>query len=258
MRRCAALAGLAVVAIAGCFESSQQTRIDPQSIFRASKPMPVAPASIEAASRVHHAGQAILSANASLGIKPMFRTIGSPKAELFHRGTSEIFITEGMVRLCPTEPQLAAVLCMELGKMVTEREAARLAAGQPDIQPPIDVPLTRDVANAGTEPDQTRVAELIRYEQEKNARPASPKLPDPEKLAREFLRRTGFPPASLDGVRTQLKAATSADDLEKQFTGSLPAMQWGGSPAANPPTTPAPNPPTTGANPFAPPAPRTP
>src|SRR5262245_25790007 len=83
---------------------------------------PVPPASIQAAARVDTLGRSILAANPQLGIQPLFRTIGAPQPEIFHHGTFEIDITEGLVNQCTTDAQLAAVLASELGKLVSERE----------------------------------------------------------------------------------------------------------------------------------------
>ena len=83
----------------------------------------VNPASTDTAARVDTMGRRILAANPGIGGKPMFTTIGAPQSEVFHRGMTDVFVTEGLVREC-TDEQLAAVLCLELAKMVREREAA--------------------------------------------------------------------------------------------------------------------------------------
>src|SRR5262249_57902882 len=77
------------------------------------------PGSTEAAARVDQVGRKILEANPQAGVKPVFRTIGAPQLEVFHRGTLEVIVTEGLVQQCPDEGRLAAVLCHELGRMVS-------------------------------------------------------------------------------------------------------------------------------------------
>src|SRR5262249_39695897 len=77
-----------------------------------------------APARVDAGGRQLLAANPQVGAKPLFHTIGAPQPEVFHRGTSDVWVTEGLVRQCATDGQLAALLCLELGKMVAEREAA--------------------------------------------------------------------------------------------------------------------------------------
>src|SRR5262249_14272556 len=72
---------------------------------------------------VNKVSKQLLDANKSLGIQPLFSTIGAPDPEIFHQGTGAVYITESLVRQCKTEGQLAAILSMELGKMISEREA---------------------------------------------------------------------------------------------------------------------------------------
>src|SRR5437879_3739195 len=119
-----AVSGVCGLAAAGCF-SFDEPRQD--AFFRHAEPMTtlptLSPASTEAASRVDKIGRGILAANPQIGAKPLFRTIGAPRPEVFHRGTDDVYVTEGLVRLCETDGQLAAVLCAELAKMVAEREA---------------------------------------------------------------------------------------------------------------------------------------
>ena len=70
-------------------------------------------------------GSKIINANKDLNLQPLFPLIGTDQPEIFHRGR-EIFITEGMVKKCASEGQLAALLSNELGKMAAEREAQAL------------------------------------------------------------------------------------------------------------------------------------
>src|SRR5437867_4663009 len=79
------------------------------------------PVSTAAAARVDTLGRQILVANPQIGAKPLFSTIGTPQPALFHKGTAEILITEGLVKQCASDGQLAALLCHELGEMVSER-----------------------------------------------------------------------------------------------------------------------------------------
>src|SRR5262249_46184611 len=81
---------------------------------------PAAP--LESAARVDTVGMQLLAANKEIGLQPQFRTIGAPQPEIFHYGTSNVLITDGLVKQCATDGQLAAVLARELAKMVTERE----------------------------------------------------------------------------------------------------------------------------------------
>src|SRR5262245_26600377 len=131
-----ALICLGTLNIIGCIEPEAPSKTN----FYQSPPtaMPsVAPASTDAAARVDTMGRRILAANPAIGAKPLFTTIGAPQSEVFHRGMSDIVVTEGLVRQC-NDDQLAAVLSLELAKMVREREAAAPAQVRTrDPLPPI-------------------------------------------------------------------------------------------------------------------------
>src|SRR5262249_13190941 len=75
----------------------------------------------QAAKRVLAVGQQVVRANPETGLRPLFATIGgAEQPEIFHRGQTEVLVTEGLVKQCVSDGQLAAVLCRELGKMVAE------------------------------------------------------------------------------------------------------------------------------------------
>src|SRR5581483_9541454 len=100
------------------------------------------------------------------------------------------------------EGQLTAVLCTELGKMVTERELlAGTQSRNPDVLPPMNVPVGNDNAGLISSPDQTHLAELGMYERthrKPGQAPAPP--PDPQLLARTYLTRCGYSVRELDEV----------------------------------------------------------
>jgi len=174
-------------------------------------------------------GRQVLTANPQLGMRPLFRTIGAPQAEVFHRGTTEIDVTEGLVKQCGTDGQLAAVLCTELGKMVAEREAlAGARARTPEREPPMDVRIGNDYAGPAGSPDQTHLAELGKYDRERRRAVAPPPPPpDPQSLANTYLTKAGFPATDLDAVAPLLKLAAEHSTFEKQMTNAPP-------PAGNP------------------------
>src|SRR5262249_14884329 len=96
-----------------------------------------APATQEAATRVIVVSQKLLQASPQLALHVTPVTVGSPMPEIFHVGLNQIVITEGLVKKCENEYQLAAVLGVELGKMLSEREAqAGLATRNPNREPP--------------------------------------------------------------------------------------------------------------------------
>ncbi len=208
----------------GCWPEDHHSQMVPETPFNGPAPVPQPaattvsfhPANAEVAVRVDTLGRNLLAANPQLGIRPMFQTIGVPQLEVFHRGTNELFITEGMVMSCKTEGQLAAVLCTELGKMIAEREALApptIRVGAPG--PPPDVPITHD-----TGVDQTRLAELAKFETSRQARPTSLPPPDPLTLARLYLKNAHFASTELDAVTPLLKTAAGQGAYEKQIVGS--------------------------------------
>jgi hypothetical protein len=203
----------------------------PDNPFAAPTPAPqvtrtaLAPGSKEAADRVSAVGKKILDANLKLGCRPMFITIGGPQPEVFHRETSAVFITEGLVKQCATEAQLAAVLCHELGKMVSEREAVAGARGRSlESAPPPEMRVGNDGGGAYGAADLTRLAELGKYEQARRKAPALP--PDPQVLARTYLTNAGFAPGELDAAESLLHAAAGNSTFEKQFSSPGPERPW--------------------------------
>ena len=112
----------------------------------------------ETATRVNRVGQAVVTANAQLGMKPTFITIGAPQSEIFHQGTTSVTVTEGLVKQCTEDRQLAAVLSLELGKMVSEREArASLRHTRPEA---MNVSVGNDYSTRGSA-DKTELAERL-------------------------------------------------------------------------------------------------
>jgi hypothetical protein len=169
----------------------------------------VTPASLAVAERVETMGRRVIALNTFTGLDPLFHTIGKPEPELFHRGTAQLFISEGLVKRCQTDAELAAVLCTELGAMMAEQRAAGASGRDGDgIQ-------TVGGTQAGTEVGASA------------ARPRTAEPPaDPAELARGLLRGAGFDPAELDRVRPILAGVARGGALEKQVAGSAAAPTW--------------------------------
>ncbi|MFN4261809.1 MAG: hypothetical protein ACK4RK_21215 [Gemmataceae bacterium] len=190
-------------------------------------------ANTETAARVDALGRDIIAANPQIGIRPLFRTIGSPHPEIFHLGSTELLISEGLVQQCASDAQLAAILCHELGKMVSEKEGAVDARSRlPDREPPVDMRVGNDGGGSFGYADQTRQAELAKFQRQtghrpNRAAPTKPMLPpDPQVLARTYLTKTGFAATELDAVTPLLKAAAAHQTFEKQMTGSPAKLPW--------------------------------
>ena len=228
IRKLAGSCSLCVVA--GCFTIGQQSPTVPADPFGHSPPVTAgtraayAPAPLESAARVDALGRKILAANPQIGLRPQFRTIGSPEIEVFHQGTADVLLTDGLVKQCTTDGQLAAVLCTELGKMVAEREV--LAGPQlrsPDRLPPMEVRVGNDNVGAAT-PDLTYVAELGKFEQEQRKRSQRAlSVLDAQALARDYLTKAGFAESDLQAVQPSLRSAADNATFSRQLNPATPA-----------------------------------
>jgi hypothetical protein len=227
MARAAWLLVLPLAAGPGCLNEAGTPLVPADPFHQAAVtpprvPVTYAPPSLAAANRVQEVGQRLWLANKQAGLRPQFRTIGAPAPEIFHVGTSEVDLTEGLVNQCRTDAELAAVLASELGKMVAEREA--LAGPQtrsPDREPPPEVRIGNDSNSALGGPDLTRLAELGKFEKERR-RPAAGPPPDPQVLARGYLVKAGYAEADLERVKPLLQAAAANSTFEKQMTATAP------------------------------------
>jgi hypothetical protein len=232
------LGGLLLLA-AGCFSEDTNSLLVSPDPF-GTQPRPATPATI---TRVAHApateavakraalvGQKVVVANPQTALRPEIITIGSPKPEIFHQVSGAsfqntiIYMTEGLVRQCNTDGQLAAVLAMELGKMVSEREALVPARTRlSDRRPPPDVPVGNDSRGTFGSSDGTRYVELAKLDKQRvrpNAAPPAP--PAPEVLARSYLTRAGYAATDLDDVTPLLRQAEENCALEMQMKQGVP------------------------------------
>ena len=217
------------LALAGCMDLDPRPVDSPFKSPVVSTPPPnVAPASTDVAARVDILGRRILAANPQIGARPMFATIGAPQAEIFHRDTREIYVTEGLVRQCQTDGQLAAILCSELGKVVAEREAfAPTQVRRPERTPPPNVPVGALGDQLGGGADLTRLRELADYDEERKNRSKPVPPPDPAVLTRTYLLRAGFHDDDLQAAAPVLLGAQNNATFEKQLkappaNGALP------------------------------------
>ena len=132
-------------------------------------------------------GAQVLTSNPTLGVRPVFTTIGAPWEEIFHEDEKAVFITEGLVRECDTDGKLAAVLCHELGKMEADAGAVRAAARS---RPADGAPVGTDYGGAFGPPDGTRAMELAVYERKRRkTEEAAAAQADADALARDFVRQ---------------------------------------------------------------------
>lgn len=185
-----------------------------------------APADQKTAEQVYRVGKELLVANPQIALRPLFGTIGVPQLEVFHIDTGMVYVTEGLVKQCKSDADLAAVLAVELGKMVAEREAhASPDVRSPERQPPIQVEVGGSAQGRGS--DMTAMAELARFENS-NPKTTSRRLPrpNPMKLAGGYLEKAGYQAGQLDAVAPILQEADKNVALERRFKGALPQSPW--------------------------------
>jgi hypothetical protein len=228
LRRCLPLGVVFLTAALGCVAEDPNFLV-PVNPFgngpgpQAAAPSPSAvPPSAESATRVALVGQKILAANPQMGLRPVFRTIGAPTEEVFHRGTADVTITEGLVKKCATEAQLAAVLGQELGKMAAERGMSGGVFHPTERDPAMQMPIGGEGLGSRGPADQTYLAELAPYDRERRRLAASP--PDPQAIARSMLIKAGYTAADLDAAKPLLAAAAENNTLEKQMNGMPPVL----------------------------------
>lgn len=177
------------------------------------------PASVQTARRVDELGHRIIAQNTFTGLDPLFHCVHVPESVLFHRGSAELYVSDGLVAQCKNDAELAAVLCAELGHMMAEKGHARRLGRDESTIPDVALP---GGGTAGF--DGTRAAELAA--QQRTARPLPAEPADATKVAKDLLHGAGFDPAELDRVEPLLKQTDRAGALRKQMAGSAPAPTW--------------------------------
>jgi hypothetical protein len=195
--RLAVVAAVVLTLVGGCQQSScwrsTTSAAEPPYV----KPERPAPASgIQQASggyvapqnvRVQHVAAQLVQANAVLGLRPKFEVVPGDQKMLRREG-HRIVVSEALVDACETDGQLAALLALELGQMVADRQAAR---SEPEnVAPPPEVHIGGP--DGGGFGPQLRQAELAKLGLDRRRPPAG--VPDVQTLACQILSRSGFDP----------------------------------------------------------------
>lgn len=183
------------------------------------------PATQEISLRVVRVGKQITTANPRINQKVEFLTLGVPHEEIFHqtqKDVSAIYITEGLVKQCKTDGELAAVLSQEIGKLVTEQMVqARPIRPSLPASLVLNPPIGNDMAGTFGAADGSNQLIATHFEKEwrqsRQSLPAPP--PPPETLARNYLSSAGFDPKNLDTVKSLLRKADKQSSVEMSMTG---------------------------------------
>jgi hypothetical protein len=223
---------LGLILVAGCGplptlpEESATPQVASMPFTEPGRPAPTrvnyAPASQETSDRVVMVKYKLVGPQP--GGLPIVTAIGAADPEIFHVGQDQIFITEGLVRQCVTEGQLAAVLAYEMGQMISEREAVVSdEVRQPERLPPIEL---RNGIGSTRESDPTYFIERAMYE--KNHPKQAKKLtrPNPQVVARNILEQHGYQSTDLDAALPILQSAERNQVLQNQLKGSTNQGDW--------------------------------
>jgi hypothetical protein len=224
-RRIGALAvALALVHFVGCSHLFNDQDFRAKVIGAPVEPPKVPEASVEAAARVDAVGRELL-AGTPLGIPEVaFHTVGSAEPEVYHNDPNTLYITEGLVNLCKSDDELAAVLATEVGKMTAEfRRTVRKQSPDPISKAASPAPLDR-----ASDYDPGRDVYLAQFE--KHARKPAEKLNWPTvnatTIGTELLRNSGRDAKLLGEVAPQLKLASRNTMLARQLGGRSQDPRW--------------------------------
>ena len=206
-------AGVAV-ATTGCF-----------SLFKTGSPVvsgkvvetpTLTPAAADAADRVSAVGADLLAAT-PLGIPEVdFFAVGSPDPELFHQSANIVYISDGLVKRCRTDGELAAVLATEVGRLTAEfRRAARKESPDP-------IPAAAESSRSNSDP--ARDLYLAQFEKD-GINPVRKRLwptVDANEIAADLLRNAGHDPKLLVEVAPLVREASAGGKASKQFLPTKP------------------------------------
>ena len=225
---------LLVGTLSGCLSDQQKLATVPMNLFhstsqtRAASFKQAPKATTELSLRVDRLGKQLLTANPNVKQKVGFLTLGLPHEEIFHRTQKDagtICITEGLAKQCKNDGELAALLSMELGKMVSEQMAQMKPARRSTPASMMMNPTIGNDAN-GTfgSPDGTDQLILRRMAKDQERIQAISSAPPPaDVLARLYLKDAGFDAKTLDNVAPLLRKAEKQNSAESSMTG-----KWGG------------------------------
>ncbi len=159
------------------------------------------------ATRVHSIGNAVLAANkADIDIQATFFTVGLAEPMAFHQADGSIVVSEGIVKRCSSDAELAAILSHQLAEMVASKQDRDSLRSQDRDLPP-NPRLTPDVAGNSFGPDMTRAAEEGYAQRNRPAKTARAPRTESAVLARAYLQKAGYDAADYTRVEGLLRDA---------------------------------------------------
>ena len=176
-------------------------------------------------SAVETIGRKIIAQNTFTGIEPLFHTIGVHEPVLFHEGPERLMVSEGLVKQCRTDGEIAGGALLRTGEdggrekvRPARRRGTRLVPGNRRA----DGFRPGRAARRMTPPAPRSELSLRSNDQTSRSRTPTTPLCRPADL----LRGAGFDPADLDRVAPLLKQSDRGLVIKKQLSGSAPAPRW--------------------------------
>ncbi len=218
-----------LLAASGCLSDEKHLTTVPGTPFgqpvrtQAASMKQAPPATQKVAMRVSEIGRKVLAANPRINQQVAFLTLGVSQPELFHQVQKDgcaVSITEGLVKQCKSDNELAALLCEELGKMEAEKAARTKPVASLPERPPLLTPrVGNDIGGSFGSADGTDRMILARYEKDRQQAQRALTAPQPDSLARLYLRNAGYDAKDLDAVAPLLRQADQNDSVEQLMTG---------------------------------------
>ncbi len=175
--------------------------------------------------RVDSVGRKLLLENPQISVRPQFAAVLSESPEIFHLDQQMIIVSEGLVRKCRSDADLAALIALELGRMVAQREG-RLPddVRRAELRKPIAVEIGPGGNALGS--DVVGKLELSNYEKDRAKIRQASGRPDSAHLARMYLEKAGWEKSDFEAAAPILQIAENHVALERQLKGTVTPGQW--------------------------------
>lgn len=151
----------------------------------------MSPAVAAAQARVKPLVDRLLAENRNLGLKPAFLITDQPEPVVQRREFERVFLSEGLVRSCTSDGQLAGLLALQLADLyVARRQQMQSDLAANGRNPPPTVTMIREYGSIGN-PDMIHLAEIAILGLDKRA-PRSEPCPEAHRVAAEILVKAGY------------------------------------------------------------------